>query len=144
MSRLRDIMTSEVVTLNPEMTLREAIGILRAENVNGAPVVHGGQVVGVASVSDILDFEVQTPLVPVEYQIQNEWTGSPDETTEMDVTAFFSDTWDGTGVDLASAEWDLLGDHLAGDVMTRGRSALPPDTPLHQPARYLTTRRTDT
>ena len=29
MSRLRDIMTSEVVTLNPEMTLREAIGILR-------------------------------------------------------------------------------------------------------------------
>ena len=49
MSRLRDIMTNKVVTLNPEMTLREAIGILRAENVNGAPVVHGGQVVGVAS-----------------------------------------------------------------------------------------------
>jgi CBS domain-containing protein len=140
MSRLRDIMTSEVVTLNPEMTLREAIGILRAENVNGAPVVHGGQVVGVASVSDILDFEVQTPLVPVEYQIQNEWTGSQDETTEMDVPAFFSDTWDGTGVDLASAEWDLLGDHLVGDVMTRGLFALPPDTPLDQAARYMTTR----
>ena len=140
MSRLRDIKTSEVVTLNPEMTLREAIGILRAENVNGAPVVHGGQVVGVASVSDILDFEVQTPLVPVEYQIQNEWTSTQDETTEMDVPTFFSDTWDGTGIDLASAEWDLLGDHLVGDVMTRGLFALPPETPLDQAAKYMTTR----
>ncbi len=140
MSKLRDIMTNEVVTLNPEMTLREAIGILRTENVNGAPVVHGGQVVGVASVSDILDFEVQTPLVPVEFQSQDEWPAFQNETGETDVPAFFSDTWESTGVDLASAEWDLLGDHLVGDVMTRGLFALPPDTPLDQAAKYMVTR----
>ena len=140
MSRLRDIMTNKVVTLNPEMTLREAIGILRAENVNGAPVVHGGEVVGVASVSDILDFEVQTPLVPVEYQNQDGWPGLQDGTTEIDLPTFFSDTWDSTGVELASAEWDLLGDHLVGDVMTRGLFALPPETPLDQAAKYMATR----
>lgn len=140
MSKLRDIMTQEVVTLNPEMTLREAIGILRTENVNGAPVVHGGQVIGVASVSDILDFEVQTPRVPVEHQSQEEWSGFQDETPEVDVPAFFSDTWERDGLDLASAEWDLLGDHLVGDVMTRGLFALPPETSLDQAARYMTTR----
>jgi CBS domain-containing protein len=140
MSKLRDIMTNEVVTLNPEMTLREAIGILRAENVNGAPVVHGGQVIGVASVSDILDFEVQTPLVPIEYQSQDDWQGLRGETAETDVPAFFSDAWESTGIDLASAEWDLLGDHLVGDVMTRGLFALPPETPLDQAAKYMATR----
>jgi CBS domain-containing protein len=140
MSKLRDIMTEEVVTLKPEMTLREAIGILRAENVHGAPVVQGGEVVGVASVSDILDFEVQTPLVPIEYQSQDEWPGYQDETSEIDVPTFFSDTGESTSVDLASADWDLLGDHLVGDVMTRGLLALPPETPLDQAAKYMATR----
>ena len=140
MARLSDIMTREVVTLNPEMTLREAIGILRSVNVNGAPVVRDGDVVGVASASDILDFEVQTPLVPVEYQSQDEWPVIRDETSEVDVAAFFSDTWERTGPDLASAEWDLLGDHVVGDVMTRGLFALPPDTPLDEAAGYMTTR----
>ena len=138
MSRLRDIMTHEVVTLNPEMTLREAIGILRAENVHGAPVVRGGEVVGVASVSDILDFEVHTPLVPVEHQSQDEWAGFEHEAA--DVPSFFSQTWDRAGVDLANAEWDLLADHLVGDVMTRGLFALPPETPLDLAARYMVTR----
>jgi CBS domain-containing protein len=138
MSRLIDIMTDQVVTLNPEMTLREAIGILRAENVNGAPVVQGEEVIGVASVSDILDFEVHTPLVPIEHQSQDAW--SPFEDESGDVPAFFSETWAGSGVELASEQWDLLDDHLVGDVMTRGLFALPPETPLDLAAGYMDRR----
>ena len=140
MSTLRDIMTDQVVTLNPEMTLREAIGILRAENVNGAPVVHGGEVVGVASASDVLDFEVQTPTVPVEFQGRDEWRDAGEEPAGIDLPAFFSDTWGRAGVDMANAEWDLLGEHVVGDVMTRGLFALPPETPLDLAARYMGTR----
>ena len=138
MCTLIDIMTEEVVTLNPEMTLREAIGILRSENVNGAPVIQGGEVIGVASVSDILDFEVQTPLVPVEHQSQDEWSTFADESG--DVPAFFSDTWARSGADLAIDEWDLLDDHVVRDVMTRGLFSLPPETPLDLAARYMDKR----
>ena len=146
MTRLKDIMTREVVTVSPEASLRETIGILRAENVNGAPVVQAGQVIGVVSVSDILDFEVQTPVVPMEQQNQEPWP-TEEETVSGDVPSYFSDGWYNLGIEVAerfSAEgppdWDVLGDHVVGDVMTRGLFALPPDTPLDQAGMYMTRR----
>ncbi|HET6616409.1 MAG TPA: CBS domain-containing protein [Gemmatimonadota bacterium] len=146
MIRLKDIMTREVVTVSPEASLRETIGILRAENVNGAPVVQAGQVIGVVSVSDILDFEVQTPVVPMEQQSQEQWPAE-EEGVSGDVPSYFSDAWDDVGIEVAerfSAEgppdWDVLGDHVVGDVMTRGLFALPPDTPLDEAGMYMTRR----
>ena len=79
MTMLKDIMTRVVVTVNPATTLRETIEILRAENVNGAPVVQAGQVIGVVSASDILDFEAQTPTIPLERQDAEPWSGFEDE-----------------------------------------------------------------
>lgn len=147
MTRLKDIMTREVVTVSPEASLRETIGILRAENVNGAPVVQAGQVIGVVSVSDILDFEVHTPVVPMEQQSQERWPTLEEEGVSGDVPSYFSDGWDDLGIEIAerfSAEgppdWDVLGDHVVGDVMTRGLFALPPDTPLDEAGRYMTRR----
>jgi CBS domain-containing protein len=143
---LKDIMTREVVTVNPEATLRETIGILRAENVNGAPVVQAGQVIGVVSASDILDFEVQTPTVPLERQDSEPWSGFEDEVVHTSAPSFFSDAWEDLGIEVAefSAEdahdWDVLGDHVVGDVMTRGLFALPPDTPLDLAGMYMTRR----
>jgi CBS domain-containing protein len=129
MARLRSIMTGDVVTLNAQATLREAIGILRAENVSGAPVVQGGEVVGVVSVSDILDFEVDTAPVPT------------------DTPSFYSEAWDDAGVEVAEwftsergREWDLLGEHVVAEVMTRGVFALPPDTWIDEAAAYMMRR----
>lgn len=142
---LRSIMTGEVVTLNAQATLREAIGVLRAENVSGAPVVQGGDVVGVVSVSDILDFEVETPPVPTERPSQVEWGGLEEEPVDEDLPSFYSEMWDEVGVEVAERfasdrgpEWDLLSEHVVAEVMTQGVFALPPETRIDEAAGYLT------
>jgi CBS domain-containing protein len=148
MTRLRDIMTRDVVTIGAESTLREAIGILRAENVTGAPVLHGSKVVGVMSVADILDFEVETPAVPAESAGQVEWRGLEEEPLENeDVESFYSDLRDDAGAGVAERfahvvgpEWDLLSEHVVSEVMTQTVHALPPDTELATAAEYMVLR----
>ena len=56
MLRLKDIMTTDLATATPDMTLREAIAILADNHVGGAPVVQGGRVVGVFSANDLLAY----------------------------------------------------------------------------------------
>ena len=56
MLALRDIMTADVATLNPDDTLRDAINMLTEQHITGAPVVSGTDVVGVISAMDIIDF----------------------------------------------------------------------------------------
>lgn len=52
---VKDIMTRSVVTLRPNMTLREASKVLFENHVSGAPVVDdSGAIVGVLAESDIL------------------------------------------------------------------------------------------
>jgi CBS domain-containing protein len=148
MTRLRDIMTRDVVTVGAEATLREAIGILRAENATGAPVLQGSKVVGVVSVADILDFEVETPVVPAERPSQVEWGGLEEETPEEeDTEAFYTDLWDDVGAEVderfahdVGPEWDLLSEHDVSEVMTEKVLALPPDAELAMAAAYMTER----
>jgi acetoin utilization protein AcuB len=56
MLKLSDIMTTEVATASPELSLREAMDLLSSRHITGAPVVAGGKVVGVFSASDLLAF----------------------------------------------------------------------------------------
>jgi CBS domain-containing protein len=50
-----EVMTREVKTLAPEMTLREAAELLAHHSISGAPVVDGeGHVVGMLSESDLI------------------------------------------------------------------------------------------
>jgi CBS domain-containing protein len=51
----RDVMTKDVVTLTPEMTLREAADVLLRYHIHGAPVVdETGMLVGMVSVIDLV------------------------------------------------------------------------------------------
>lgn len=54
MLRLRDIMTRDVVSAAPDMTIRDAMELLSQRHVSGAPVLDGGKVVGIFSSSDLL------------------------------------------------------------------------------------------
>lgn len=56
MLRLRDIMTTEVATATPDLTLREGMELLSTRHISGAPVMAGGKVVGVFTASDLLSF----------------------------------------------------------------------------------------
>jgi CBS domain-containing protein len=56
MLRLRDIMTRDVVSASPGMTIRDAMELLSERHVSGAPVVDRGKVVGIFSATDLLAF----------------------------------------------------------------------------------------
>lgn len=49
-----DIMTTTVVTLKPDMTVREAARTLVDQHISGAPVVNDGVLVGIVSEGDLL------------------------------------------------------------------------------------------
>jgi CBS domain-containing protein len=57
MLRVRDIMTTDVVTLPPDATIEEAEQCFATHRVSGVPVVDQGRIVGVVSKSDLLDPE---------------------------------------------------------------------------------------
>lgn len=56
MLRLKDIMTTDLATATPDMTLRAAITMLADNHVGGCPVLEASKVVGVFSATDLLTY----------------------------------------------------------------------------------------
>jgi CBS domain-containing protein len=146
MLTVRDFMTTEVRTLEPEMTLREAVEQLSADGFSGAPVVAGDRLVGVVTASDVLDFESVTPGVPAFREGQQElgeW-GPPDlwrEDLSEPPSGYFRDMYADASVDVAERmadpagpEWDFLGEHVVGEVMTRAVVAISPGATAREAA----------
>jgi len=146
---LRDLMTPEVHTLDPDMTLREAVERFAVEGFGGAPVVAGGRLVGVISSKDILEFESTNPgdaSFPGEGWESGEWEPLPpwDEEVVDPPSAYFRDMWADSGAELVeriavpdSPEWDFLAGHVVGEVMTRKVLSLGPDTHVAEAARVM-------
>ena len=59
MRTVRDIMTTDVITLTPQATIRDAMEALSINHLGGIPVVVGERVVGVVSMTDIVGFIVE-------------------------------------------------------------------------------------
>lgn len=52
---VKEIMTTDVVTLNGYMSVRQAAGLLATRNISGAPVVDNeGKIIGILTETDIL------------------------------------------------------------------------------------------
>jgi CBS domain-containing protein len=49
-----DVMTREVTTLSPDVTLKEMDRVLLEQRVSGAPVIEGERLVGIVSRSDVI------------------------------------------------------------------------------------------
>lgn len=61
MIRVKDLMTTDVVTVSPDTTLRELYTILQKERVTGVPVLDSsGKLVGVVSQRDLIVAETQS------------------------------------------------------------------------------------
>ena len=61
MTTVKDLMTTDVVTVSPDTTLHELYAILQKERVTGAPVLDSsGKLVGVVSQRDLIVAEVQS------------------------------------------------------------------------------------
>ena len=148
MLRLRDIMTTDVITLDPNLSIREAMDVFTSKRISGAPVVAGGEVIGVVSATDLLQFAAALPGVPTEREAASEWLGDiagdedeehtlPEAGEADDPSAlYFTELWDDTGATVTErivtptgAEWNSLEEHTVSEAMTRAPVyALTPDT----------------
>ena len=156
MLRLRDIMTTEIVTLDPNLTIREAMDAFASKRISGAPVVEGGVVVGVVSATDLLQLAASLPGVPTERDLATdvpndvngddiESEGLPAEDGDDPTALFFTDLWDDAGATVvermavpATAEWNTLEEHTVSEAMTRAPvHSLTPETFVTTAADYM-------
>jgi CBS domain-containing protein/anti-sigma regulatory factor (Ser/Thr protein kinase) len=52
--KISEVMTSDVHTVSPEMTMSQLLELLRFERISGAPVVSEGKLVGIVSLEDLI------------------------------------------------------------------------------------------
>jgi CBS domain-containing protein len=157
MLRLRDIMTTDLITLDPDITLREAMDVLVSKRISGAPVVAGDEVIGVISATDLLQFAAALPGVPTQRELTRDLyddVETADTATEADpdddpAGVYFTELWDDVGATVVermsgptNAEWNSLEEHTVSEAMTSAPvHALPPETLVTAAADYL--RRTN-
>lgn len=149
MTKVSEIMTTSVITVDPGESLREAVEIFRGREVSGAPVTSGEEIVGVVSATDILEFHATNPGVPVGQAEEEAATdvGPPavwDEEEEDVPSAYFVDYWSDIGADMTSRfnsldgpEWDVLDNHSVAEVMTRTVVGIPSDASVQEAAQRL-------
>lgn len=148
MLRLRDIMTRDVVTVAPELSVRDAMELLASQHISGAPVVTNSKLLGVISLTDLAELAASSPGIPTERPELAQWGEfeNPGDWIEEDSPpgAFFAEMWDDSGVDASermaatsSPEWNALEELTVGEAMTRRIAALPPDTPVDHAAAFM-------
>ena len=64
MLKVKDLMSRDLLTVEPNTTIREAAELLATEHVSGAPVVHAGTPLGMISAQDLLEFIAGLPADP--------------------------------------------------------------------------------
>ena len=148
MLRIRDIMTTNVVTLSPQASLRDAMDLLTSQHITGAPVVSGSQVVGVISLTDLAEFAASHPGVPTlraPVDEPDDWENAGDlPAMDEPPSAYFAELYDDVGADVSqridqteSPEWNALEDHTVSEAMNRRISVLPPDAPVDHAAAVM-------
>ncbi len=144
MLRLKDLMQRDVVSVSPDLTLRELLEVLTEQEVSGAPVVANGVVVGVISTTDIFDFREDAPGVSLRPggPLDERAAGRRDAGNPS--SEFFAESWEPGEVEALewmrtthSPEWDLLNGYSVGEVMTRQVISQPSSTPLKKAAAYM-------
>ena len=152
MIRLRDIMTREVISVSPDLSIRDAMSILSSRHISGAPVVVGKEIVGVVTSNDLMAFAAELPGAPTQRAEEDVEYGEvrTRDTDEQDVDVeplgtFFTEMWDDVGADttirfagINGAEWNVLEEHTVEEAMTRAPiCAVPADTTLPAAAEFM-------
>ncbi len=153
MLKLRQIMTTDLVSVTPLTTLRDAMELLARRHVSGAPVLAGEKVVGVVTTADLIGFAASSPGVPTERDESAEpewrdWSEVPlpdtSDTENEPSGEFFTDLWEDAGADAAermatvdTPEWNDLEEHEVREVMTRRLWALGPDDSVERAAELM-------
>jgi len=156
MLTLRDIMTREVITVPPELTLRDTMALFASRHISGAPVVAGGKVLGVVTATDLMDFVAAAPGAPTQRDVAENAIpleeGIADEIADEDMgveggeppASYFTTMWDDAGADVVerietpeAPEWSVLDEHVVSEAMTTAVNSLGPQTSVGDAADYM-------
>lgn len=149
MTFVRDIMSTQLVVVSPQLSLRDLVELLANERLGGAPVVTEGKVVGVVTLDDIMSFQASLPAVPVDDPGvrdpgEEEEPRSEVERGDEADAAYFVDLWPDAGAELPERaaslrgpEWDLLSEHTVEEVMSRRLHTIPGDAPVEVAAQRM-------
>ena len=55
--RVQDVMTKDMITINPSNTLEEAADIMVHHKIKKLPVIDGGRLVGIVTATDLIAYE---------------------------------------------------------------------------------------
>lgn len=135
---VRDVMTvrEALATVSPESTLREVAELLATRHVAGAPVLAGGEVVGVISAADLMEFAASTAATHGEPEWDDEEPLALDEVGAVGAAAYYEAMWTAPGADIASLarlappEETAFDEHTVAEVMSRRLVWVSPDATL--------------
>ena len=128
----RDIMRTQVVTLSPDASIREAVETLQDDHLGGVPVVDQAEkVVGFLSLADIARIEHLAGDRLAEARGDRQLANPVGDALEEESP----DDEEFTSREDYSPE--MLGRETVGDWMTRGVITVPPDATLKQVCRTM-------
>jgi CBS domain-containing protein len=145
-------MATDPVTIEPEETLRTAADLLTTAGVSGAPVTSNGRVVGVVTLTDIVEFEADDPGVPsfrpdLVGPLEEDVSEEPELPEEQDpYSRWFVEMWEDAGADLttrfetSAPEWSTLDEHTVSEVMSRAVLSVEANTDVREAASLMVER----
>ena len=147
MTLVKAVMSTELVAVSPELSLRELVELLANKHMSGAPVLAQGKVVGVVSLDDIASFLASSSPVPADGPEEIGWDEEPPPGVvegEEAAGAFFQDLWADAGAELVERteairgpEWDLLAEHTVEEAMSRRLCTVAPDQTVEGAAHLM-------
>lgn len=121
----REIMTTPVISVTEEMTLKELAELLSKNRFSGVPVVDAEQkVIGILSDTDIVRYSHQVNVVPF-----------------SDLSGWISPYTDITDIATVRKGMDQLSKTTVGKVMTRKVFTATEDTDIHEVAKVMNRRK---
>ena len=151
MTRVRDIMTREVVSVPPDLSIRDAMSLLSSRHISGVPVVAGSDIIGVVTSNDLMAFAAELSNAPAERDDQVPLEELPESDTkhrDMELDAlgtFFTELWEEAEADVtlrfanvSGPSLDALDVHTVDEAMTRTPIySVPGDATLPAAAEFM-------
>lgn len=145
---IEQIMSTELVTVSPELTLQEVARVFAESGISGAPVVSGRELVGVISTTDLVEFETTNPGAPRHHENRAEWgeiqtLPGLGDSGDPEPNVYFTEMWEDAGADVLerfendSPEWNRMAEATVGSVMTTTVVSLPPESSVQEAARIM-------
>ena len=137
MLKLKNLMNSEVVSVSPDLTLRELLEVFTELEVSGAPVVTGSQVVGVISMTDVFDLQEENGGLSLRSGIDEPEAPGRKRSGSQDSWDDPSEEALGWARATQARDLDLLDQFTVADVMTREVRSQPSSTPVKKAAHHM-------